>query len=184
MEDSPEQSHRDLGLRYSGKHVFSDNVDLLYTGEYADQSDYKDGASIIDASYYFAEIGVRWKRLTSKVGYEVLGSNDGAYGFSTPFATLHKFNGWTDLFLTTPDEGLEDLYVSVGADLWGFKAKAVYHDFSANENGEDFGNELDLQVARTFTRHYTAVLKYADFDSDSDSKPDTMKLWGILQLKF
>jgi hypothetical protein len=118
------------------------------------------------------------------VGYEVLGSNDGAYGFSTPFATLHKFNGWTDLFLNTPDTGLEDFYVSLGANLWGFKAKVVYHDFSADEGDEDFGNELDLQVLRTFKKHYTAVLKYADFDSDSSSKPDTAKLWGILQLKF
>ncbi len=127
---------------------------------------------------------MRWNRLTSKLGYEVLGSNDGLYGFSTPFATLHKFNGWTDLFLTTPDSGLKDLYVSVGADLWGFKALAVYHDLSADEDGEDFGSEVDLQVARIFKKKYTAVLKYADFDSDSDSKPDTTKLWGILQLKF
>ncbi len=184
MEDAPSLSHRNLGVRYTGKHVFHDDVDLLYTGEYADQSDYEDGSSVIDAVYYFAEVGVRWKRLTSKVGYEVLGSNDGLYGFSTPFATLHKFNGWADLFLTTPDEGLEDLYVSIGANLWGFKAKAVYHDFSPDESGDDFGSEIDLQVARTFKKHYTAVLKYSDFDSDSDAKPDTTKLWGILQLKF
>ncbi len=184
LEDTPGRSHRNLGLRYGGKHAFNDEVDLLYTGEYAEQSDYKGGASIIDSSYYFAEVGVRCKRITSRVGFELLGSNDGAYGFSTPFATLHKFNGWTDLFLTTPDTGLEDLYVSVSAGLWGFKAKAVYHDFSADANTEDLGNELDLQVARTFHGHYTAVLKYADFSSDSDSLPETTKLWGILQLIF
>ena len=28
----------------------------------------------------------------------------------TPLATLHKFNGWADLFLTTPNAGLEDAY--------------------------------------------------------------------------
>ncbi len=77
MEDSPQKSHRNFGLRYDGKHAFGDAVDLLYTGEYADQSDFKDGASSIDASYYFAELGVRWQRLTAKAGYEVLGSNDG-----------------------------------------------------------------------------------------------------------
>jgi hypothetical protein len=184
MEDSPMSSHRNIGVRYNGKHGFNDDVDLLYTGEYADQSDYKDGSSAIDAHYYLVELGVRWKRLTAKAGYEVLGSNDGLYGFSTPFATLHKFNGWADLFLATPDAGLEDLYASVGADLWGFKALAVYHDFSPDEDGDNFGSEIDLQLARSFKKHYTAALKYADFNSDSDSKPDTKKLWGILQLKF
>ena len=184
VEDAPSMSHRNLGVRYTGKHNFNDDVDLLYTGEYADQSDYKNGSSVIDAAYYFAEAGVRWKQFTCKLGYEVLGSNDGLYGFSTPLATLHKFNGWADLFLTTPDAGLEDLYFSAGAKLWGFKALAVYHDFSPDESGDDFGSELDLRVARTFKRHYTAVLKYSDFDSDSDVKPDTTKLWGILQLKF
>jgi hypothetical protein len=184
FEDSPMASHRNVGLRYHGKHAFNDDVDLLYTGEYADQADYKDGSSSIDAEYYVAELGARWKWFTVKAGYEVLGSNDGLYGFATPLATLHKFNGWTDLFLVTPANGLEDAYVSVGADLWGFKALAVYHDFSPDESGDDFGSEIDLQVARKFKKHYTAVLKYANFDSDSTAKPDTTKLWGILQLAF
>lgn len=184
IEEAPEKSHRNFGLRFSGKTSFGDDVDLLYVAEYAEQSDFKDGMSSIDASYYFAELGVRWTRFTCKVGYEVLGSNDGLYGFATPFATLHKFNGWADMFLTTPAAGLEDLYFSTSVKLWGFKALAVYHDFSPDESGDDFGSEIDLQVARTFNKHYTAVLKYADFDSDSTAKPDTTKLWGILQLKF
>ncbi len=184
MEDSPALSHRNIGLRYTGQHGFREDMELLYTGEYTDQSAYKDGSSTIDATYYLAETGVRWKRLTCKVGYEVLGSHDGLYGFSTPLATLHKFNGWADMFLTTPKEGLKDLYLSAGAKLWGFKALAVFHDFSPDESGDDFGSELDLQVARTFNKHYTTVLRYAHFDSDSFAKPDTTKLWGILQLKF
>jgi len=184
MEDSPMLSHRNVGLRYDGKHAFNDDVDLLYTAEYTDQADYKDGSSSIDADYYFAQLGARWKWFTAKAGYEVLGSNDGMYGFATPFATLHKFNGWADLFLVTPANGLEDLYASVGVNLWGFKALAVYHDFSPDESGDDFGSEIDLQLARSFKKHYTAVLKYADFDSDSDVKPDVKKLWAILQLVF
>ena len=28
----------------------------------------------------------------------------------TPLATLHAFNGWADMFLTTPANGLQDLY--------------------------------------------------------------------------
>jgi len=47
--------------------------------------------------------------LTGLVGYEVLEGN-GAIGFATPLATLHAFNGWADMFLTTPANGLKDLY--------------------------------------------------------------------------
>jgi hypothetical protein len=59
-----------------------------------------------------------------------------------------------------------------------------HHDFSPDEDGGDFGSEIDLRVARTFKKHYTAMLKYSHFDSDSEAKPDTTKLWGTLQLKF
>ena len=38
-------------------------------------------------------------------GYEELGSDGGVAAFQTPLATLHAFNGWADLFLTTPGDG-------------------------------------------------------------------------------
>jgi hypothetical protein len=34
-------------------------------------------------------------------------SGDGVIGFSTPLATLHKFQGWVDKFLTTPANGID-----------------------------------------------------------------------------
>ena len=47
------------------------------------------------------------------LGYEVLGSDDGKKGFATPLATGHKFQGFADKFLTTPNDGVQDLYVGV-----------------------------------------------------------------------
>ena len=43
-------------------------------------------------------------------GYEVLGADDGAAltSFQTPLATLHKFQGWADKFLTTPPNGIRE----------------------------------------------------------------------------
>ena len=43
-------------------------------------------------------------------GYEVLGADNGV-GFATPLATGHKFQGWADKFLTTPGDGIEDVYI-------------------------------------------------------------------------
>ena len=37
--------------------------------------------------------------------------------FQTLLATLHKFQGWADKFLTTPPNGIRDLYGSAGYTL-------------------------------------------------------------------
>ena len=56
-----------------------------------------------------------------KVGYKLLGSNDGQCGFVTPLATLHKFNGWTDYFLVTPAQSLEEVYLTLSGKAFGGK---------------------------------------------------------------
>lgn len=63
-----------------------------YTVEYATQES-KSGATKFEADYLFVEGGLLLGGLTIKFGYEVLGSDKASYGFSTPLATVHKFNG-------------------------------------------------------------------------------------------
>jgi hypothetical protein len=128
-------------------------------------------------------VGVEIKKFSVKLAYEQL-EGDGAYAFQTPLATGHAFNGWTDQFLTTPVNGLEDTFLTVAANLVGMKLLGVYHDFKANEGGADYGTELGLLVAKTFHEKYTAGVKYASFDSDNVSFADTDKLWLWLQVKF
>ena len=64
------------------------------------------------------EPGVAYGNIKAKIGYEVL-EGDGSRAFQTPLATLHAFNGLTDQFLTTPPDGLEDLFLSLAASLPG-----------------------------------------------------------------
>src|ERR1035438_4740700 len=40
----------------------------------------------------------------------MVSTGKGRTGFQTPLATLHAFNGWDDVFLTTPADGLQDIY--------------------------------------------------------------------------
>ena len=102
---------------------------------------------------------------------------DQGVGFKTPLATGHAFNGWADLFLGTPGTGLEDLYVKVTADLpQNIKGAAVYHDFESETDSQTWGHELDLSASRSFGKHFSVLLKYADFDSDS-ARPDVTKFW-------
>ena len=185
----PAAGQRTLGVSFSGKSAMSENASILYAVEYADQQDYDDGASIIDAEYTLAELGVAISGVTAKVGYEVLGG-DGTYGFSTPLATLHKFQGWADRFLATPAAGIEDVYFSLGGTYMGVNLLAVYHDFEADDGGFDYGDEVDLQAVKNFGNHYTVGLKYADYDADQNAmnvglpSVDAEKLWLWLEVAF
>ena len=67
------------------------------------QSEAGDSELDYDANYYLAELGAGYKGVTGTLGYEVLAADDGV-GFQTPYATLHKFQGWADQFLAKPVE--------------------------------------------------------------------------------
>lgn len=171
------------GARFAGK-TDLDALSLLYTLEYATQE--TDNAASNDADYYVAEFGAGFSGVTAKVGYEVLGSDKGNYGFSTPLGTNHKFNGWADKFLATPADGLEDLYVSVSTKLAGPKIALIYHTFEANEGGTDYGDEIDLAISQDFADRYNVLLKGAAYSQGdkTTAQTDTTKVWLQLSAKF
>ncbi|MGQ8367080.1 alginate export family protein [Glaciecola sp. 1036] len=172
------------GIRYSGAYK-ADFGKLLYTAEFAQQSS-ETAAADFDASYLFLEGGVALSFVTLKLGYEVLGSDDGNFGFSTPLATLHKFNGWSDQFLATPTQGLKDLSATVSGKLAGGKWTAVYHKFDADESSstvDDLGSEINLVYTTKVAEHFNVGIKYANY-SAGDIKVDTDKLWVWVSTKF
>lgn len=175
------------GLRYSGK-TPAGSTTVLYSAEFATQES-SSGGSKFDADYLALEAGVKVSGIVAKLGYEKLGSDDGAFGFSTPLATLHKFNGWADQFLGTPDQGLEDIYALVTGKVAGGKWLLAYHSYSSDElldGTDDLGSELNLLYAKKFAKRYNAGIKYAKYDSGSSAfgKVDTDKLWVWVGAKF
>ncbi|ERP92031.1 hypothetical protein Q670_10455 [Alcanivorax sp. P2S70] len=176
-DNVPDSDNDTWGLRYAGAFDL-DAFKLLLTLEGAQQE-----VEAGDTEYYFAELGAEMAGVTVKLAQEVLGSDDGVVAFQTPLATKHAFNGWADLFLATPADGLEDTFVTVGGKLAGFKLAAIYHDFKSNEGSTDYGTEMDLLVARPIGKHYTVGLKYADYSAD-DFGADTSKYWAWGELKF
>lgn len=187
IDDAPSNGLDTWGLRLNGKRGL-DRLSLLYVLEYASQESDAAGSSF-DADYVLVEAGVAFDRMTVKLGYELLGSDDGRYGFSTPLATLHKFNGWSDQFLGTPVDGLEDAYVSLNGKLGNASWILAYHEFSADAPGtsaDDFGSEIDIQLTRSFKNHVGLGLKYAAYDAGDSAagKVDTDKLWAWLTLEF
>ncbi len=170
----------------------SDTFGLEYVGKlgpvglrlgYADQTDAGDNPVEYDAEYYVAEATVTIAGIKGTAGYEVLGAGDGV-GFKTPYATLHKFQGWADKFLVTPADGIEDMYVGINGKVGPVKLGAFYHDFQAEDSSEDFGTEIDLVATWPITKNWTTQLKYANFSSDSDRYADTEKVWFTLNFKI
>ncbi len=161
---------------------------LLYALELATQ-DAESGGGAFDANYVLAEVGVGFKPVTAKLGYELLGSDDGNFGFATPLATLHKFNGWSDQFLNTPAEGLADRYLSLSGPVAGGKWIFVYHDFAADESSpgvDDLGTEFNVQFTRTFAEIYNIGLKFASYDAGDPGagKVDTNRFWAWFSTGF
>jgi hypothetical protein len=167
------------GVSFKGK-----KDKFSYYAEFATQD--SDGTTDYSATYMALEGGYSFDKVTVKLGGEVLGSDDGMYGFSTPLATLHKFNGWADQFLGTPPEGLVDLYAVISGKALGGGWTVAYHDYSADESTatvDDLGSEINAVYAKKFGKNYKAGIKYAAY-SAGDIKVDADKVWVWVSAKF
>jgi hypothetical protein len=171
----PLDSHRDLGLRYALRHEAPQGVGWFANLEYADQSDYADGSDLIDADYNLLEGGLLWKGNTFKAGWEKLGG-DGSYGFATPLATLHAFNGWADRFLTTPKVGLQDSYLGWNRKFGAVEAVVVWHDYRSDAGSIDLGSEWNASLGWVPAKHWLLLAKLADYHA-GDTGADVLKTW-------
>ncbi|WDD98720.1 alginate export family protein [Thalassomonas actiniarum] len=165
------------GIGYNGKFG-----GIFANASYARQSDYKDSNKDFDADYLNLELGTKLGQVKVLAGYELLGSDNGV-GFTTPLATLHKYQGFADKFLATPGAGIEDIYFTAKTKVSGIKLSATYHDFSADEGNADWGSEIDLVAAYAVDKNYSVLLKYASYDAD-DHSTDTDKIWFQVAAKF
>jgi hypothetical protein len=165
-----------IGASFAGTAKLSDTLDLTYRIELASQSDTGNNPGSVEADYGRADLGLKVGKVDFGAGYEVLGGAEGEGSFSTPLATLHKFNGWADRFLNTPANGLRDAFVSAGVTLGKWKLTAVYHDFSADSGGASWGTELDASVVYTTSWKQQFAFKFALYSAD-DWSTDTDKIW-------
>lgn len=171
-----------FGIRYAGATKLGGNK-ITYSAEFAQQDNDTADKS---ATYFSVDAGTNVASLNVKMGYELLGSDNGEYGFATPLATLHKFNGWADQFLGTPAQGLQDIYVSVGGKLAGGSWKIIAHDFSADKSSttvDELGSEIDAVYAKAINKTFKAGIKYAAYNA-GDIKVDADKVWVWLEAKF
>lgn len=167
-----------LGLRFAGSSTTE--IPLSYVVEYATQDAESGNRS---ADYLSLEMTANLKGIKASLGQETLGSDNGNYTFATPLATLHKFNGWADIFIGAPTTGIVDTYISLGGKAAGGKWLIKYHQFAADHGDADHGSELDILYKRSFANNFNAGIKYAAYSADN-FKVDTDRLWVWLGTKF
>ncbi|WP_299263753.1 alginate export family protein [uncultured Psychrosphaera sp.] len=177
----------DNSLNTFGARLTGAKSDISYTLEFATQTNESSGIEY-DTSYMLGEVGTKFGGVSVKAGYESLGSDDGVVGFTTPLATLHKFNGWSDQFLGTPGVGLNDLYATIAGKAGGGKWSATFHSYAADEASatvDDLGTELNV-IYTTKISDFPVGIKYAMYTAgDQDAgKVDTDKLWIWTGYKF
>ncbi|MFN4096361.1 MAG: hypothetical protein ACK4GG_06315 [Sphingomonas sp.] len=180
-------SSQTFGVRLAGSRTLG-KAKLAYQLSHARQSDMGRNPNDYAASYWLADVSVDLNGPKLGVGYEVLGADNGAAltSFQFPLGTNFKFQGWADKFLTTPPDGLRDLYVNAG---WSWKtigpAKAVtvqaaWHRYESDRLNRSYGDELNLLASAKLGKT-TASVRYADYRADGFAT-DTRKFW--LQLDW
>jgi hypothetical protein len=162
-------STQTYGLRADYSISLPGGIGGKVTGEFANQSNYASNPLSFNLNYYLAEASASYERFKALAGYEILEGN-GSIGFSTPLATLHIFNGWADMFLTTPTNGLKDLYFqatySLPADAIGMKSfnpSLIYHSYATDHLGAGIGSEWDAQGELLVDANLSFLAKYANY---------------------
>lgn len=180
-------SSQSYGVRLDGSQPLG-KAKIAYQFSYARQSDWHRNPNDYSADYWLADVAVDLGGPRVGAGYEILGADNGTAltSFRTPLATGFKFQGWADKFLTTPPDGVRDLYASAG---WGWKAigpleavtlQAVYHDYRSDRAGRSYGDEINLLASAKLGK-FTGAARYARYRADTFAT-DTDKFW--LQLDW
>lgn len=187
--NAPAQSSQTWGARFAGAKPLRQGLAATYEVEYARQRNYRNSPTGFDLDYLDLGMGLKGEAGWGSLGYERL-SGDGRRGFQTPLATLHAYQGWADVFLTTPANGVSDLSLQAGATLTPaalrrpMKLQVVAHEFRAARGSARYGRELDALASTPLNPHLTAEIKAAAFEGDSPAFADRTKLWLALELKY
>lgn len=183
------QSSATWGARLEGSRNLSPAWSALYTVEYARQSEYGSNPARFDLDYALVSAGLKRGPFTGTLALERLDGN-GAQAFQTPLATLHAFQGWADVFLTTPRDGLRDVSATASYAVAhppvgrSGVLTASWRDFHDADGSARYGRELDLSARLVLDGHWAVELKGAHFDGAAAAFPDRDKVWAALDYRF
>jgi len=164
-------SSNTYGLELNGKtEVSALPTDLHYLLTGAIQNDAGNNAAEYEEYYVRAELSLKGEKVQAGLGLERM-TGDGTRAFQMPMGTNHKFNGFADVYLTTPADGLRDYHAWVGFKCpLGAKHRASFHHFSSDEGNVYLGYEFDYVAKKTLTENTSVLMKLAHFEGHGTSK--------------
>ncbi|CAA9890660.1 Alginate export protein [Candidatus Methylobacter favarea] len=184
-----EKSSQTYGVRFNGStpKIYK-NYNLHYTAEWGLQQDYGHGKTNYEADRINVMGGFTAYNFTFQGAVEQLSGQGVNKTFDTPLGTNHAFQGWADLFLVTPANGIRDVFGTViGAfDKGNLIVTGVYHDFSDDTGSIHYGREWDVMAVKKFGKHYSLLAKYAYYDDLGKlaTTTDTQKIWFQASVTF
>ena len=191
LKEAPALSSQSWGARYENTVTLDQDVGVKFgvVAEYAIQSDNAANPVNYSEDYLHGEASLSVAPFTGKLGYEKLGG-DGVSSFKTPLATLHKFQGFADVFLATPASGMEDIYGTLvfnwkNAPLrTGVKLFATYHNFKSDVGSLDLGEEFDAGMVVKLRKYWSVNLKGAVYNGGASGPADRSLVWAALRFQY
>jgi hypothetical protein len=193
-KDTAAKSNQTYGLRVINSDKpkkFYDHYSLLYTAEWSIQKDYINSPVNYTANRFNVMGGFSAYNFSFQGAMEQLNGHGVNQTFNTPLGTNHAFQGWADLFLTTPKDGIRDVFGTVTGKFFdndSLEVSGVFHAFSDDTGKINYGKEWDFQALQKFGKHYSVLAKYAYFnDAGSRFSPnatDTQKVWVQGNINF
>jgi len=163
----------------------SDNYGVVYTAEWGHQEDYGHGPTKYSVDRLNLMGGLTAYNLTFQGAIEQLDGKGLNKTFDTPLGTNHAFQGWADIFLITPRNGIRDVFgTMIGTfDRGEVILTGTYHNFSDDTGQLKYGDEWDFSALKKFGKHYSVLAKYAYYSADNYNaadtftNTDTQKIW-------
>lgn len=196
------------GINARGDIKASDRLSFNYLAEYATQTDphekkYLTTKPQVDGDFWRVYLGATSGGLSGRIGYyefSEYASGGTKRGFSTPLTTYHGFEGWADVLAAGTANGfyygLKAWHLTVSykhKDYGNFDF--IYYKFDSKTGGMgSYGDEIDLQYTKNFTKRLSLLAKAAFYNADnpiplnaafgapSSPSSDVYKYW--LQLTY
>lgn len=167
-QENYNKSNQTYGIRLNGSPKVNDIITAHYTAEWSLQKDYLHSPADYEVDRFNIMGGLTAHKVTLQGAMEQLNGVGANQRFIVPLGTNHAFQGWADLFLVTPDNGIRDVFgtMSTKLDNDSVILSGIYHDFTDDTGRIHYGKEYDFQAIKKFGKHYSLLGKYAYYDAD------------------
>ncbi|WP_113906893.1 alginate export family protein [Aliidiomarina celeris] len=182
FQDWHAQSSRTYGADYHLNIPLAEHAPLALQVTVARQNDAHTNPQMYQHHYHRLSAQWRYNNKNVEFGTERLSGN-GSTAFQTPFATLHAFQGFTDLFLTTPNDGVRDHFAKIAFPLVSAHITVSYHYFESDFNRRTYGKEWNIAATQTMSNGISLLFKFADYQAKTFAV-DTRKAWFMLSYRL